>query len=429
MEPCVLIFAHAALRPWWRLRISPSRVWRSLTRSLFAVVVSVVTVLSIANERSISGAVPVGALTTYAQTGQMTFGYTPAQIEAAYNITPLSSQGIDGSGQIIALIELDQFKMSDIRQFDALNQLPNPSIQQQYVGGTPFSLKSHGEATLDVEWAHALAPGAAIRIYYLKNAAIGPNSWKALAAGVDAAVSSGASEISLSFGTCGPSAGSGAAHQAFARALGAGVSVFVSSGDNGEFPGPKRDCVQQPGVSYPASDPSVVSVGGTSLLLNPDNTIAQEVAWSGSGGGRGKPFLRPSWQVTPNLNAGRYRYSPDVAFLGDLHTGVAFVYNGRRQIAGGTSLGAPAWAAVWSLLREQSQRSGATLGAAPELIYRVGNSAAYAGAFHDITSGSNGRYQAAVGWDPVTGWGTPNVSGLESALQALPALLARTAQG
>jgi kumamolisin len=107
-----------------------------------------------------------------------------------------------------------------------------------------------------------------------------------------------------------------------------------------------------------------------------------------------------------------------VAFLGDPQTGVSVAANGHWTQSGGTSLGAPAWAAVWSLLRQDAQSSGRTLGVAPKVIYRLGNSTQYSTAFHDIVSGSNGKYVAGVGWDAVTGWGTPDASNMAAALAA-----------
>ncbi len=346
-------------------------------------------------------------------------GYTPAQIDTAYGIDPLLARGVDGTGQTIALIELDSFDPQDIAAFDEANNLPDPDVTVTYVGGTQFRLTSQGETTMDLEWAHALAPGAKIHIYYIRGEQANSSGWKSVGAAVNSAVADGATSISLSFGTCNPTSGYQATSSALAAAANRGVSVFVSSGDSGDLAGPVRECGRQPAVGYPASDPSVVSVGGTSLLLNPDNTPYQQFAWSLSGGGKAKPIFRPSWQVTPNLKPGKYRYVPDVSFLANPSTGVAIYVDGDWQTAGGTSLGAPAWAAIWSLVEDDASAHGKTLGAAPSLLYKIGNSASYSQAFTDITSGSNGAYGAEKGWDAVTGWGTPLVSGLDTALRSI----------
>jgi kumamolisin len=306
--------------------------------------------------------------------------------------------------------------MSDIQQFDASAGLSDPQIQQYTVNG-PFRLGSSGETTMDLEWAHALAPGADLQVYYINNnVSSSRRGWSDLASAVRQAAANGASIISMSFGSCRADTGYTATKNALAAVMKQGVSAFVASGDDGAHPGPVKDCGTKLGVSYPASDPSVAAVGGTSLLLNDDNTIASETAWSRSGGGKGNPLLRPAWQVAASLHPGKYRYAPDVAFLGNPSTGVEVFYKGDWYRAGGTSLGAPGWSAIWALLRQDAQQQGKTVGAAPPLLYRIGNSTAAAQAFHDITTGSNGKYKAGTGWDAVTGWGTPDANGLASTL-------------
>ena len=375
----------------------------------------------VAAPATLAGAqLPSPRFSTLGVTRQLATSYTPAQIETAYGITPLLKQGIDGSGQTIALIELDRYDPTDVQQFDAANQLPDPTVQVFYPGGQIFTPAKGEETTLDIEWAHALAPGATIQVYYLQDARANRAGWKALAQALNAAAAAGAGTISMSFGACGATTGYKATKQALAGVLQRGISVFVSSGDSGAYPGPRRICGSKIGVGYPASDPSVVSVGGTSLRLASDGTIELETAWRLSGGGKGSPLPRPAWQITPNLSAGKYRWVPDVAFLADPATGAAVFYNGDWHQVGGTSLGAPAWAAIWSLIEEDAQRAGKAVGAAPSILYRIGNSASYGQAFNDIVSGSNGRYQATTGWNPVTGWGTPKASGMAAAVLALP---------
>jgi kumamolisin len=161
-----------------------------------------------------------------------------------------------------------------------------------------------------------------------------------------------------------------------------------------------------------------VSVGGTSLHLNANNTISRETAWKLSGGGRFKRLQRARWQLAQGIPKDRYRWVPDVAFLGDPRTGVKFVDGGAWHVAAGTSLGAPAWTAIWALVLQQASAAGKAPDVAQKAIYRIGNSTQYTSAFHDIVTGSNGRYHAGKGWDPVTGWGTPNVAALADAIVA-----------
>lgn len=363
-------------------------------------------------------AAPV-AFTDLSSVHQLATAYSPDQIQTAYDFKPLYNRGIDGTGQTVALIELDSYDPADLQQFDQAYNLPDPSIIESYVGGQNFVPGNDLETTMDLEWVHALAPGAAIHIYYLNSHESMAAGWRDMAQALRSATSAGATSISISLGACGPSNGASATKAAFAAVERLGVTAFVSSGDTGAYPGPRKQCGSKIRVGYPTGDPSVVSVGGTSLDLNDDATILAETAWRLSGGGRITKFVRPSWEVASTMPKDRYRWAPDVAFLGDQNTGVSVYGNGSWHQAAGTSLGAPAWAALWVLVRQSVQQAGGTVGAAPPILYRIGNSGGYAQAFHDITSGGNGHYRAGVGWDAVTGWGTPNAAGLAGAIQAI----------
>jgi kumamolisin len=353
---------------------------------------------------------------------QFSTAYEPSEIATAYDFAPLLNKGIDGTGQTAALIEVDGFSRTDIRRFDDQYGLQDPVIREFYVGGHTFTPQHGGETTLDIEWLHALAPGATILVYYLNNLQSESAGWHAMASALHMAADNGAGMISISLGACGPSAGSSVTQSAFSDLFRLGVSVFVSSGDSGAHPGPTQDCGKKIAVAYPSGDPSVVSVGGTSLQLNGDDTIAAEAAWRLSGGGVIKKLSRPLWQIAPQLHHDPYRWAPDVAFLGDPGTGVSIYYRGNWRQAGGTSLGAPAWAAAWALIRESAQQNGKSLLSAPPLLYRLGNSASYGQVFHDIVTGGNKHYHAGPGWDPITGWGTPDVAALSTALQTVAVL-------
>jgi kumamolisin len=351
---------------------------------------------------------------------QLGLAYKPKQIQTAYDFTPLYQQGIDGTGQTIALIEIDSFQQSDLDQFDQRFGLPPVSVTVHYVGGHQFQLERNGETTMDIEWLHALAPGAAIQVYYLFNREPERLTWQAIGTALHQASNRGAGAISISLNSCRPGPGSDVTRTALSDMLQLGVSVFVSSGDTGPHPGTVHECGHRIGVGYPNGDPSVVSVGGTSLDLNDDGSIANETAWPKSGGGALRKLSRPAWQVAPQLPHDNYRWVPDVAFLADPQTGVAIYYNGEWSQAGGTSLGAPAWAAIWALVRQDAQEQNVVLGSAPALLYRLGNSHQRSRVFHDITQGGNSRFRAGPGWDAVTGWGTPDVANLADALNLLP---------
>lgn len=353
---------------------------------------------------------------------QIATAYTPDQIATAYDYSKLYDRNIDGTGQSVALIEIDSYAPSDIAAFDSSYDLPAPSITSRYVGGKRFSLETQGETTLDIEWLHALAPGAAIRIYYVKNSLSVAAGWRAIALGLRRAASDGAGVVSISLGACQPDRSMKPLDAAFAALFHRDISVFVSSGDNGDHPGPLGDCGSSIGVTYPGGDPYVASVGGTSLYLQRDDSILREIACPCSGGGRVRILFRRPWERAPTMPAGRQRWAPDVAFLADQGTGVNYLFRGEWVQTGGTSLGAPAWAAAWSLILQDASGSDKTVAPAVKLFYRIGNSAAYATDFHDITTGSNGTYHAGPGWDAVTGWGTPDVAQLAGTVISLSPL-------
>jgi kumamolisin len=361
-----------------------------------------------------------GSFVDLSSTRQVTTAYAPSQIQSAYNFSPLYTRGIDGTGQIIALLEIDKLGWKDVQAFDAAYGLSDPTVQESYVGGNPFPLEHHGETTMDVEWLHALAPGAIIQIYYVNNAESMRKGFADLGAALNLGAAHGAAVFSISLGTCGPTHGYKVTASALSDMVQSGGTVFVSSGDDGDHPGTVHDCGPNAGVAYPGGDPSVVAVGGTTLHLNADNSIASELAWRQSGGGQATLLKRPVWQVAPQIPHDRFRWVPDVSFLADPRTGVSVYINGGWHQAGGTSLGAPCWAAAWALIRENAQRAGKVVGVAPSILYGLGNSASYHRVFHDVTGGTNGLYHAGAGWDAVTGWGTPDVAALAAAIKALP---------
>jgi kumamolisin len=360
------------------------------------------------------------ALTEFAVLRSGGTSFTTAQLADAYGYRPLFNRGIDGTGETIALIEIDSYRQSDITAFDRASNLAAPHITVSRVDGPAPPLQTGAETTLDVEVVHALAPGAAIQIYDIDATQTGTDSWQAMADALNAAASHGAGTIAISLGSCGLDPFAEPTRSALASLEARGVSVFVASGDNGDHPGPAQTCGTDLGVAYPGSDPSVVAVGGTSLHLAADHTIKRETGWKWSGGGRVLGLTRSAWQVVAGLPSDGARWAPDVSFDANASTGVRIYFHSAWHVAGGTSIGAPAWAAAWALVRSDAAAAGVTAGAAAPLLYAVGNSPNGALAFHDITAGSNGAYTAHPGWDAVTGWGSPNVSGLGQAVIDVP---------
>lgn len=324
-------------------------------------------------------------------------GYVPTQIRHAYGIDQITG---NGTGQTIAIVDAygSSSLQSDLNTFCSTLSLPKTTVSIYYPGGKPRRNDSNWalETTLDVEWAHAIAPGAKIVVVIAKSAMLSD-----LLKAVDYAVSLGAQQVSMSWGG-----------SEFANELGydshfkkAGVSFFASSGDSGA------------GVSWPAASPSVVAVGGTTLSLDNFGTITSETGWSGSGGGVSAYIPAPAYQG--QWQASAMRAVPDVSYAADPNTGFSVYisnFNGSSGwiTVGGTSAGAPQWAALFALtnaLRNTSISSGS------QAVYSVAVSN-YSSAYLDILTGSNGTYSAQSMFDLVTGLGSPAAGVLVPDLEA-----------
>ncbi len=345
--------------------------------------------------------------------------YQPAQIARAYDVTPLWRNGITGRGETIAFMEVDGVDPDDVAHFDRVFGLPPVQMDLSIPADAQAPLPPGPETTMDVEWAHALAPQARLRVYEVTRSGDFSNYSSYLADAIKAAISDGATAISISLrGTgsilCSTFWASLHLHPTLQDATAHGITVFSASGDYGYRPCQSRNSV---GTVYPASDPYVTAVGGTRLTLSRSGGYGSETAWSGSGGGNTHDFTRPSWQRGPGSFDPRYRSIPDVSFVADPQTGVLVYVQGQWVVEGGTSLGAPAWAALWALAAQYHRaHTHHALGWANPLLYGLANSSQYTRVFHDVTQGSNGYWHAGSGWDAVTGWGTPDAYHLVQAL-------------
>ena len=193
------------------------------------------------------------------------------------------------------------------------------------------------------------------------------------------------------------------------------VTVIGSSGDDGWFPTPRGWGGQVKEVSLPASDPLVLAVGGTILTANPKSgAYISETAWPDSGGGFSHLFVRPAYQDGV-AGIPEMRGVPDVAGDAAEAGGMALVFteDGRASLHSppGTSDSAPMWAGLVALADQHARRD---LGFIDLAIYHIARSSSYHSAFHDITTDTAGTdgYPATPGWDPVTGWGTPDAQDL-----------------
>jgi len=344
--------------------------------------------------------------------------YTPPQVGQLYAF-PANT---DGSGQCVALVELGGgFRKTDLAAyFAALGIGTPPTVTAVSVAGGKNSPggAADAEVMLDIEMVGALAPGAAIAVYFAPNTDQG--FYEAISQAAHDATRKPA-VISISWG--GPedswSAGSLAAMQtALEDAAALGVTVTAAAGDSGSGDGESDG---QPHVDFPASSPYALACGGTTLTAS-TRAITGETVWNetaanegATGGGVSVDYALPAWQQgagvpkAPNGYAGRG--VPDVAGDADPLTGYQVRVDGKDEIIGGTSAVAPLWAA---LLARCNQSLGRAVGDVHAALYQ----AAGGTAFRDITQGNNGSYAAGPGWDACTGLGSPNGQALLASLAA-----------
>jgi hypothetical protein len=332
-----------------------------------------------------------------------------------FDLISFSSNGStiagNGSGQTIAIVDAydDPNISSDLAAFDQQFGLAAPPTFTKVglnasgtASTTTFPTADRGwagEIALDVEWAHAIAPGANILLVEAYSA----NLTDLLNAVDYARKQTGVAAVSMSWGSS-EFSGEASYDSYFTTPSGhSGVTFFGSSGDSGA------------GAIWPAISSHVVAVGGTSLTLNSSGNYQSESGWSGSGGGLSRFVSQPTYQSglvihngTQVVNANGERAAPDVSAVADPNTGVAvyssYGFGGWAQV-GGTSDAAPQWAALMAIVDQGRALAG--LGALDgytqtlPMLYQLPGSD-----FHDVTSGSNG-YAAGAGFDLVTGRGTP----------------------
>ncbi len=373
--------------------------------------------------------------------------YTPQQIQKAYNIAPLLAAHTTGLGHTIVIVDAFQSPTlrHDLALFDALFGLKAAKLNIIAPDGlAPFNPKDAAqvswaaEITLDVEWAHAIAPSATIDLV-LANPTKDPNAntlsgflLNILHATSFAVTHNLGDVISQSFGgneTCASKQALQAQHKVFQAAIAKGITMLAASGDLGAAEINCTSTAFTKSVSTPASDPLVTAVGGTTLNANATTgAYMTEVAWNGSGGGLSAVYPRPTFQQGIQTIIGNQRGVPDIAYDGDPKSGMLVVWSssGRGKdlavVFGGTSAGSPQWAGITVLMNEVL---GKRVGFLNPVLYRIGSNGATE-SLHDITQGTNtftGKnanrvtvtikgFTATEGWDAVTGWGTPNVANL-----------------
>jgi len=341
--------------------------------------------------------------------------YLASEILKAYHADKIP---VNGHGQTIAIL-IDTFPNDgDLEAFWQHNNVPVTLSQITKINVTGQDLPApEGEETLDVEWSSGIAPGAKIRIY-----ATGSLQFVDIDRALDRIIADlpkhpEMRQLSISLGLGetylnGPGGEVTIEHQKFLKLAAAGVNVFVSTGDAGSNPDETGHSATGPlQVEYESSDPCVIAVGGTTLKLAHDGTVASESGWASSGGGKSAYFPRPSWQSAPGMS-GKRRLVPDVSAAADPDEGGFVVLNGHVVQYGGTSWSAPIWAGFCALINEARTKAGkGRLPFLNPLIYPLRSEC-----FRDVTMGSNGAYHAVSGYDLVTGLGVPNVKALIQAL-------------
>ncbi len=394
---------------------------------------------------------------------------TPSTVRTAYNYSYTAGVN-DGTGQTIVIVDAygsptmkpssdPGFAKSDLHVFDQMFSIPDPpSFSIVYPGGKPnvnlSSAKELGwaeETSLDVEWAHASAPGANIVLIVSNN-----DQGDAVQSAQQYSVATYPGSImSLSFGLQESSINGGAnntqisdAVQIYRQAAAAGITVLAASGDLGATGG-----FALPNPQYPASDPNVLAVGGTDLTLFNNGRYRSEAVWQdatgSSGGAPSLIFNSANDTTTPyrykvlygTVGPNQSRGVSDVAYSASPLSGVV-VYIGftgsgvtpGKYDVGGTSQGPPRFAGILAIANELRKSNAAPLnaplGSVANLLYCLyynGVQTSTTPPFHDVAHGSNvfpagaAGYSAGTGYDFPTGLGTPNINNLLSLLKTPPA--------
>jgi subtilase family serine protease len=390
--------------------------------------------------------------------------YDPYQMQHAYGVDNLIKAGYNGKGRTIVIVDAFQSPdiVNDLGYFTSfyglpgLNGMGNPKdaslgtfTQVAPDGLTPFDPADDnmqgwaGEITLDVEWAHAIAPGANITLVLAKS-----NDDADILSATQYAVDHNLGDvISQSFGEderCVDSKILAAEHKLFVQATMKRISLFASAGDDGASQPTCDGSSYSKAASSPASDPLVTGVGGTELhaaayclaslgcdpAANPAaGTYQDEIVWNeldnsvGTGGGFSVLYKSPFLETL--LSHNKQRGVPDVSYNAAIYHGVLTYFQGGFWLFGGTSAGSPQWAAIAAIA---DQKAGKRLGYLNAALYMYSIlPKMYNTFFHDVTSGNNTfiayddagnpvltveGYSAGKGWDATTGLGSPKADAL-----------------
>ncbi len=388
--------------------------------------------------------------------------YGPDQMRTAYGTQSLLNAGYDGTGKTVVIIDAygSPTLSVDLANFNTVWGLPAANFSQV----APFGIAPTdpgnadgwaGETSLDVEWAHAIAPGAKILLVIAKS-----NNDSDILDATQYAIDNNVGDVvSQSFGEaeqCMATADLNRQHALFRKAVSHGMTLFASSGDSGAAQPTCDGTDIFKAVSTPASDPNVTGVGGTTLHADGTTGAYQsESTWNESaifsaiygdneavagGGGQSVLFHRPLFQFLATRD--RVREVPDVSYNAAVFNGVIVAFHGNTCPAskgapptspcffrfGGTSAGSPQWAAIVSIVDQIAHGRAGNINMALYLLALLPGSS---NPFHDIQDGSNNSvpnaagttitgFTAVKGYDMATGLGTPNIGALAPLIAHLP---------
>jgi subtilase family serine protease len=375
--------------------------------------------------------------------------YTPVQYRAAYDLNPLYSQGVTGRGETIVIVDSygSPTIRNDIKVFDQQFGFPNPDLQIVKFGSIPPFDPTNStmvgwaeETTLDVEYAHSVAPDAKIVLAETPVAETeGVTGFPEMMSAEESLINAGVGDvISQSFGATentfpGFSSGNYSSllslRYAFKDALAHHVTVLAASGDTGATDYELDGATLYPYRvnSWPSSDPLVTSVGGSQLYLdNAGNLLQPDSVWNdgygAGGGGVSAVFSRPLYQAGVSSVVGSQRGTPDISMSAAVNGG-CWVYmsfagietpgvdNPGWYIFGGTSEATPIFSGIVALA---DQVAGHPLGLINPALYALGWASQHGDrdtGLVDITTGNNSfagvtGYDATPGYDLASGWGT-----------------------
>ena len=377
--------------------------------------------------------------------------YDPFQMRHAYGTDTLIDAGFTGAGRTIVIVDAFQspFLEDDLDAFDTNYGLPDRSTFFTQIapdGLTPFDYGDDNmigwsaEITLDVEWAHAIAPDAKIVLVLAKT-----NDDVDILSATKYAVDNRLGDvISMSFGEnegCVDPDLLAQQHELFAKATKKRITLIASSGDQGAAQKTCDGTSWTQAASSPASDPLVVAVGGTELhaadycfaslgcdpsVAPPPGEYGGEIVWSefatdteATGGGFSDEYREPSYQRGWVHHRGSHKGVPDVSYNAAIYHGVLVYWAGGVYLFGGTSAGSPQWAAITAIADEKAGRSLGFLNAS--LYIDDDARRLYSRLYHDVTDGNNSvseadsssnqvvveGFEAGRRWDATTGLGSP----------------------